>query len=347
MIDAYKAITVLWGFVFIYAVMATMDFGAGFWSMFYFNREKTKATNIANRYLSPTWEVTNTFIVALVVAVYSLFPRGAYTLGTVLLIPGSLILLLLSIRSAFLVFSHIADAYEKILTYISGICGIVIPGLLISVLPITHGNFVHFAANGQTLDLIGLFSSPNEYAFFGFAISSTLFLSSLLLADYSKASEAYEAYSVYRKDALLIGPVSLIMALLIIYTLKGAAPWLYTRMMNDLPLLLVSLACFVIGMIGLFLPSRKKRGLPRLAVIAVTIQYLIGSYVYGKAHLPYMVYPEVTIQSAFTDPNSFRAVFITYIVGFAILFPGFIYFWSLFMNDKKYLRRKKPDIIRE
>lgn len=107
MTDALLAITVLWGFVFIYAVMATMDFGAGFWSMLYIDRTQTKATNIANRYLSPTWEVTNTFIVALVVAVYSLFPSAAYTLGTVLLIPGSMILLLLALRSAFLVLSLI------------------------------------------------------------------------------------------------------------------------------------------------------------------------------------------------------------------------------------------------
>ncbi|MDA6082971.1 cytochrome d ubiquinol oxidase subunit II, partial [Escherichia coli] len=70
--------------------------------MIYFNRPKIKAANVANRYLSPTWEVTNTFIVAIVVAVYSLFPTAAYTLGTVLLIPGSIILLLLAIRSAFL-----------------------------------------------------------------------------------------------------------------------------------------------------------------------------------------------------------------------------------------------------
>ncbi len=348
MVDPYKAVTLLWGFVFIYAVMATMDFGAGFWSMFYFNREKTKATNIANRYLSPTWEVTNTFVVALVVAVYSLFPRGAYTLGTILLIPGSLILLLLSIRSAFMVFSHIADEYEKVLTYISGICGILIPGLLISVLPVTHGNFVDFSANRQTLDLVKLFTSPNEYAFFGFAITSTLFLSSLLLADYSKASDELEAFSVYRKDALLIGPVSLIMAMLIVYTLRSEALWLYDKMMNDFALLVLSLVFFFIGYIGLFLPSKKgQKGMPRLAVVAVTLQYLIGSYVYGKAHLPYMVYPHVTIQSAFTDPSSFRAVFITYIVGFAILFPGFIYFWSLFMNDKRYLRRGKANPARK
>jgi len=349
MMDVYLAITVLWGFVFIYAVMATMDFGAGFWSMFYINRKKTNATNIANRYLSPTWEVTNTFIVALVVAVYSLFPRGAYTLGTILLIPGSLILLLLSIRSAFLVFSNIAEEYKKPLTYISGVSGILIPGLLISVLPITHGVYVDFSADRQTLDLIGLFTSKNEYAFFGFAISSTLFLSSLLLADYSKASEDFEAYRVYRRDALYIGPISLLMAFLIMFTLREEAGWIYEKMMLDLPFLFLSLACFIIGGIGLLLPSQKTQisGWPRLSVIAITIQYLIASYVYGKAHLPYIVYPEITIHSAFTDPNSFRAIFITYIVGFAILFPGFIYFWSLFMNDKRYLRQTKANNARK
>jgi cytochrome bd ubiquinol oxidase subunit II len=335
------AITVLWGFVFIYAVMATMDFGAGFWSMVYINREKTKATNIANRYLSPTWEVTNTFIVAIVVAVYSFFPGAAYSLGTVLLVPGSMILLLLALRSAFLVFSHVAEDYRKILTYISGVCGLLIPGLLISVLPISHGQFVDFE-DGQTLLLGELFASPNEYAFIAFAISSTLFLSSLLLADYSKTSEELDAYRVYRRDAMITGPLSLMSALWIMFTLKTEASWLYESMMEDRILLVFSLLGFLVAGAALFLPTDKKgiKGLPRIAVIAITLQYLIASYVYGKAHLPYIIYPEVTISSGFTDPNSFKAVFITYIVGFAILFPGFIYFWSLFMNDKRYLKQK-------
>ncbi|MBM7662688.1 cytochrome d ubiquinol oxidase subunit II [Bacillus mesophilus] len=345
MADVLIAITVLWGFVFIYAVMATMDFGAGFWSMVYINREKTKATNIANRYLSPTWEVTNTFIVALVIAVYSLFPAAAYTLGTILLIPGSMILLLLALRSAFLVFSNIATEYKKPLTYISGITGILIPGLLISVLPITHGDYLVYTNGVPSLSLEKLFTSPNEYAFIGFAITSSLFLSSLLLADYSKASREMEAYKVYLRDGMILGPISLIMAFLIMFTLRNEANWLYTRMMEDFHLLLISVGFFIIVGIGLYFPNpfkkgEKLRGMPRLSVIAVTIQYLIASYVYGKAHLPYIVYPEVTIQNSFTDPNSFRAVFITYIIGFAILFPGFIYFWSLFMNDKRYLRQK-------
>ncbi|WP_394232159.1 cytochrome d ubiquinol oxidase subunit II [Niallia oryzisoli] len=344
MSDAIIASIVLWGFVFIYSVMATMDFGAGFWSMVYINRTKTGATNIANRYLSPTWEVTNTFIVALVVAVYSMFPGAAYTLGTILLIPGSIILLLLALRSAFLVFSHIAEEYKKILTYISGIAGILLPALLISVLPITHGNYVIFTENSQTLDLVKLFTSPNEYAFIGFAISSTLFLSSLLLSDYSKVSGELEAYRIYRKDAMITGPISLVMAFLIMLTLKQEANWIYEKMMNDLPLLILSVICFIIAGVALYIPNFSKNrsmGIPRIAVVAVTLQYLLASFVYGRAHLPYMVYPHVTIESGFTDPNSFHAIFATYIAGFAILFPGFIYFWKMFMHDNRYLQKKQ------
>ncbi|MFC0274003.1 cytochrome d ubiquinol oxidase subunit II [Metabacillus herbersteinensis] len=342
--DSLLAITVLWGFVFIYAVMATMDFGAGFWSMVYINREKTNATNIANRYLSPTWEVTNVFIVAIVVALVSFFPGATFILGTVLLLPGSFILILLALRSGFLVFSHVAKDYEKALTYVSGISGFIIPALLMLVLPITHGGYIEQLNGVHQLQFGQLFTSPNSYAFMGFAITSTLFLSSLLLADYSNVADELDAYRIYRRDALILGPISIVMAFLIMFTLRTEANWLYTNMLEYLPFLIGSVLMFLLAGASLFLPSgrhKNRRGRPRLAVIAVTIQYLLASYAYGRAHLPYMIYPDVTIESGFTHPNTFRALIITYIVGFSILFPGFLLFWKLFMKDKRYLKQNE------
>jgi cytochrome bd ubiquinol oxidase subunit II len=342
--DALIAISVLWGFIFIYAVMATMDFGAGFWSMIYINRTKTNATNIANRYLSPTWEVTNVFIVAIVVALFSFFPGATFTLGTVLLIPGSIILLLLSIRSVFLVFSHIAKDYRKILTYISGISGFLIPALLIAILPVTQGGFIEVKNGVEQLQLIKLLTSPNALAFMGFAISSTLFLSSLLLADFSNEAEEWEAYNIYRRDALILGPISLLMAFLIMVTLRYEANWLYQNMLTHMPWLIGSVMLFFLAGAALFLPSTKQpnlRGRPRLAVISIVLQYFFASYAYGRGHLPYIVYPTVTIESGFTHPNTFRALFVSYLVGFMILFPGFIYFWRLFMKDRRYVKQKE------
>ncbi|MGA9290003.1 MAG: cytochrome d ubiquinol oxidase subunit II [Anaerobacillus sp.] len=340
MAEAFYAITLIWGLVFIYAVMATIDFGAGFWSMIYLNRNNTKATTIANRYLSPSWEVTNVFIVAIVVALFSFFPGATFTLGTVLLIPGSLIILLLAVRSAFLVFSHSAsENYKKILTLISGITGFLIPALLICVLPITQGNFIETTDGAERLLIGTLFSSPSVYAFMAFAISSTLFLSSLLLADYSNVSGDQDAYAIYRKDAILVGPISLATAGMLVLTMRTEALWLYENLMDYTPWLIGSVITFAIGYAALFIRRKNGYGIPRLAMISIVIQYLLASYAYGSAHLPYIVYPNVTIETGFTNPATFRALIVTYIVAFFILTPGFIYFWRLFLKDKRYLKQ--------
>jgi cytochrome d ubiquinol oxidase subunit II len=333
--DTVIAVTLLWIFVMIYSLAASVDFGAGFWSMVYLNHEKTKATNIANRYLSPSWEVTNVFIVLIVVALVTFFPGAIYTLGTVLLIPGSLVVLLMLIRSAFLVFSHLVPTYNKMMSVVSGITGIFIPALLILVLPITQGGFIETTNGVPKLDYVNLFTSPHVFSYIGLAVTSTLFLSSLLLSDYSHVAGEMQAFEMYRRDAVLLGPITLLMAVLTLQTMRLENGWLFDNLISYLPWLAASIFFFVLGYAFLLLPQRIKIGLhlPRLAVISVLIQYLLASYAYGASHLPYIVYPEITIESGFTHPNTFRALFVSYIVGFAILIPGFVYFWRMFMKE--------------
>jgi cytochrome d ubiquinol oxidase subunit II len=341
--DTVIAVSMLWIFVMIYSLAASVDFGAGFWSMVYLNHEKTKATNIANRYLSPSWEVTNVFIVLIVVALVTFFPGAIYTLGNVLMIPGSLVVLLLLIRSAFLVFSHLVLEYNKMLSVVSGITGILIPSLLILVLPITQGGFIKTTNGVPALDIMGLLTSPHALSYIGLAVTSTLFLSSLLLSDYSHVAGELQAFEIYRRDAILIGPFTLLMSVLTWETMRLENGWLYDKLLTYFPWLTASLFFFLLGYIFLLLPQRIKVGLhlPRLSVISVLIQYLLASYAYGAAHLPYIVYPEITVESGFTNPNTFRALFVSYIVGFAILIPGFVYFWRMFMKDENYLRQKQ------
>lgn len=57
-------ITVLWLFLFGYIIVASIDFGAGFFSMHakLFGESK-KINGLIQRYLNPVWEVTNVFFV--------------------------------------------------------------------------------------------------------------------------------------------------------------------------------------------------------------------------------------------------------------------------------------------
>ena len=120
------------------------------------------------------------------------------------------------------------------------------------VLPITHGGFIFQENNVYSLDLGLVFTSANVYSFVGFAIFSTLFLSSLLLADFSNVANEDEAYNIYRRGALITGPLSLMMAFFIMLTLRSEANWLFTKMMQNIPILLVSLLMFLLAGLALF-----------------------------------------------------------------------------------------------
>lgn len=344
MSDELIAISLLWLFVFVYAIAASIDFGAGFWSLVYLRRGENNMTVIASRYLSPSWEVTNVFIVLVVIGTVSFFPGATAALGTVLLVPFSIGLALLAVRSAFLVYSHATERqFRTALTIISGATGVLLPLLLILVLPITYGGVIAGSEGIERLLWGKLLSSASTYAYMAFAGLSTLFLSSLLLADYSHVSEDWRAYQAYRLGAVRVGPFALLAAIFVIVTMTWDAPWMYQNLLDHKGWILASGVFYVLGYAALFAPRKANAaapGRPRLAVILIVFQYLFAATGYGKAHLPYIVYPSVTIESGFTDEATFHALFASYLVGFAVLTPGFWLFWRMFMRDKKYLRQK-------
>ena len=56
-------IMVLWTFLFGYVIVASVDFGAGFFNAYSLYAGKQQfVTNIIQRYLSPVWEVTTYFL---------------------------------------------------------------------------------------------------------------------------------------------------------------------------------------------------------------------------------------------------------------------------------------------
>ncbi|WP_100406368.1 cytochrome d ubiquinol oxidase subunit II [Bacillus solitudinis] len=341
MSDVYIAITILWAFLFIYAVAGSIDFGAGFWAMYYRKRTDTKAASVANRYLSPSWEITNVFLVLLVVALVGFFPGAASSLGTLMLVPFCLVLFLLTIRSAFMVYSYTVQKYTNMLVIISGVTGLLIPALLVSILPAAIGGFIETVGDRQYVLVNQLFSSPTFYTHLGFGLSTELFLSSLLLSDYAREANSEETYLVYRRNAIILGPITLSFAVAAIMTLIPEAFWMFENMANEWFLFSLSLLAFAIGYSALWWPSKRSGvGHPRIAVLLIALQFGLASFAYGSAHMPYFLYPDVTLYDAFTNETMFHSLLIGYGVGMAILVPIFIWFWRLFMKDKRYLRQE-------
>ncbi|MFC4075855.1 cytochrome d ubiquinol oxidase subunit II [Salinithrix halophila] len=337
MSNAILAISIIWMFVFMYAILGSVDFGAGFWGMVYGRLKDNRAGALANRFLSPTWEVTNVFLVMLVVTLVVFFPSAVTSLALALLLPGSLVLILLTIRSALMVFAYSAPRFQNALSIVSGTTGLLIPALLVLVLPVVAGGFID-PADGRLLTG-KLFSSRVTYTYLAFGLASELFLSAAFLADYSREAEDEEAYLVFRRHAIWLGPLTLLVGMVTVLSMGPEAGWLRANISENSGWFLASATAFLFGYSAYWWKTKRGQGAPRIAFTAFILQFVLASYAYGVSHLPYMIYPALTLQEGITNPSIFRSLLISYAIGLAILVPGFYLFWRLFLKDKRYLNR--------
>ncbi|MED4601893.1 cytochrome d ubiquinol oxidase subunit II [Paenibacillus validus] len=335
------AIMLVWLLLFVYSILGSIDFGAGFWGMVFGRSDATNAGALANRFLSPTWEVTNTFLVLVVVALVGFFPKAVAMLGTALLLPVSLVLILLLIRSSFMVYAYSSKRYGKELNVVSGVTGLLIPGLLVAVLPISLGGFIDIVDGVPSLHFGQLLASRTLWTHLGFGLSTELYLAALFLADYSNESGDNGAYRLYRKAAIWLGPFTLFFAVITTFGMVPEAYWIVEAIERNSLWFIFSILAFVFGYTAL-LWGRPDGGpgVPRVAFTAIIVQYAFASIGYGLSHLPYIIYPYLTVEEGFTNPSTFRALLVAYVIGLLILGPAFYLFWKLFLKDKRYLRQE-------
>ncbi|HHY67542.1 MAG TPA: hypothetical protein GX517_10170 [Alicyclobacillus sp.] len=373
MTESMWAATLLWTAILVYAVGASFDFGAGFWGWWESRRGMRQAAWVAERYVSPLWEVTNVFLVLIPVALVGFFPGAAYAYGVLLLVPGSLILILLAVRGTFLVYGHTSEIHRRRTEVAAAWTGLLIPALLVLTLPVSQGLGVKGGGAGALwLDLPELLASPATHGFLVFGLTSELFLSALLLADLARVSGADSAFARYRRRALVLGPVMFIAAAGVWGLLPPSQTWIHARLLQQWPWFAASLACFFgVGLLlGVYskevktqttasgfssvqeeAPQAEQRGpgTPsepatastgwkawrhpvRWAVVLAVLQYAFAHWGYGLSHLPFLLAPSLTVEGAFAGPAMFRTLLVVLLVGLALLFPAFVWFWRLFME---------------
>ena len=145
-------ITVLWSFLYLYVIIASIDFGAGFFNFYSkLTGDDNIISPIISRYLNPVWETTNVFFVFFFVGIVGFYPDTAYYLGTTLLLPGSIALILLSIRGAYYAFNSYNTERKLTWDALYGITGLLIPASLSIALVISEGGYIKETADGIDL----------------------------------------------------------------------------------------------------------------------------------------------------------------------------------------------------
>ncbi|MET1031700.1 cytochrome d ubiquinol oxidase subunit II, partial [Domibacillus tundrae] len=209
-------ITVLWTFLYGYLIVASIDFGAGFFA--YYARMKKKdhiINDLISRYLSPVWEVTNVFFVFFFVGIVGFFPATAYYYGTALLIPGSVALILIAIRGSFYAFNNYGSRDSTFYLFLYGATGLLIPASLSTALTISEGGFLDEVDGNVEFLAKELFTSPFSWSVVFLSIVSVLFISATFLTYYADRADDQQARKTLRQFALFWSMPTIVASLLV------------------------------------------------------------------------------------------------------------------------------------
>ena len=328
-------ITVLWTFLFGYLIIASIDFGAGFF-VYYSTISGTRHLihNIIDRYLSPVWEVTNVFFVFFFVGIVGFFPDTAFYLGTALLIPGSIAIVLIAIRGAYYAFNHYGTAKKSWYTLLYGASGLLIPAALSTVLTISEGGYMEVNETGQVIFLVKkLFTSSYSWSVVILAVISVLYISAMFLTYYANKAHDLAAYRVVRNYALVWSIPTILSSLFVFFAIYNHNREHFDNMLNIAWVFVLSLICYIIA-VSLVLKNRYLGW----SFIFVMLQYGFAFYGYGAAHLPYVLYPYVSIYENFTNESMAMALVGVFILGLVILIPSLYLLMRLFLFNTSYVK---------
>ncbi|MCR6110194.1 cytochrome d ubiquinol oxidase subunit II [Bacillus sp. A301a_S52] len=330
-------ITVLWFFLYGYLIVASVDFGAGFYSYYTKQTNKNHVThNIIQRYLSPVWEVTNVFLVFFFIGIVGFFPDTAYYYGTALLLPGSVAIILLALRGSYYAFATYGAEESKFYSFLYGATGLLIPASLSTVLTISEGGYISTENDGVQLLYGELFGSLYSWGVVLLAIVSVLFISAAFLTFYASRAKDSQAMSLLRKYALTWSFPSIGMGIIVFFLLNKRNPEHFQKMLDIWWVFGLSLVAFALA--TYFIWQKKHLG---IAFILVMIQYFLAFFGYGAAHLPYLLYPYLTIYDGFTNETMAISLIVAFIGGLLMLIPSLYLLMRLFLFDADYIQGKK------
>jgi len=331
-------ITVLWVFLLGYLIVASIDFGAGFFSFYsHLTGKRHLIHNIIERYLSPVWEVTNVFLVFFIVGIVGFFPDTAYYFGTALLVPGSVALILLAIRGSYYAFNTYGSRSNVVYMFLYGASGLLIPAALSTVMTISEGGYIEVDASGRLTFLYQkLFTSTYSWTVVLLAIVSVLYISAMFLTYYADRARDQAAFEIVRRYALAWSAPTILCSLLVFFAISRHNPEHFENMLNLTWMFAASLICFA-GAVYLVWAKRRLG----LSFLLVMLQFAFAFFGYGAGHLPYILYPHVSVYDNFTSEPMAIALITVFILGLLLLIPSLYLLMRLFLFDASYVQGKR------
>jgi cytochrome d ubiquinol oxidase subunit II len=310
-----------------YALLGGADYGGGVWDLFARGRRGAAQRALIAEAIGPVWEANHVWLILVIVVLFTGFPTAFAAISTALHIPLTLLLIGIVLRgSAFTFRTYDAqhDGVQRRWSYIFSIASIITPVLLGVTLGAIASGTIRFENGLLRSGFIASWLAPFPFAVGFFALALFAYLAAVYLTLETDDARLQEDF---RLRAIAAGVAVGLLALVVFLLSKDGAPSVRAGLTASawaLPLHIATASCAT----GAFYALWARRY--RLARACVAGQAALIIWGWALAQYPYLVEPNITIQSA-AAPRLTLCLLLGALAGGAlILFPSLYYLFRVF-----------------
>jgi cytochrome bd ubiquinol oxidase subunit II len=305
-----------------YVLTGGADFGGGVWDLLATNPRKEQQRNLITNAIAPVWEANHVWLILVIVVLFTAFPKAFAIISTALHIPLTLMLIGIVLRgSAFAFRTYDPGETRKRWGLIFSVASMITPILLgIVIGSIASGNIPETTTNFY-MTFIQHWLQP-----FPFAVGLlALALFAQLAAVYLTLETSDSALqNDFRKRALMISIIVLLLAAICYWLAKKGASYLFTGLQTTAMQIQIGAILLAFGNLAALLIRNYR--LARICSVGESTLILWG---WALSQYPFLVVPLTTIKDA-APKATLQFVFWALMVGAAVLFPSFYYLFKIF-----------------
>jgi cytochrome bd ubiquinol oxidase subunit II len=312
-----------------YVLTGGADFGGGLWDLIASGPRRTLQRELIAHSIGPIWEANHVWLIVVVVLLFSAFPAAFSTLGIVLHIPITIMLIGIVLRGSAFVFRSYGSrdgAAQMRWGLAFAIGSIVTPVVLGSIVgAIANGAVSEAADHVGTGTFMAVFVSPWLAAFPIVVGLFALGLFAFLAATYLTVEARDDAVrDDFRRRALIMAAIVFALAAAALVIAGSAAPGLAARVIRVPLLQAATVASALTTVVTLWM--RRYRA----ARVAAAAQVSLILWGWLLAQYPYVIPPALSIRDTAAPAVTLKLLVVGVGIGAAVLLPSLRYLFGAF-----------------
>ena len=316
----------------LYALLGGADFGGGVWDLLATGKRADDQRRVIAQAIGPIWEANHVWLIAVIVLLFSCFPRAYATISNALHIPLTIMLFGIVLRGSAFVFRTYDSQRDEVFRGWSRVFAagsILAPFMLGVSLGAAASGRIRLDATGQlAVGFVDGWLAPFPLVTGLFVLAVFAFLAAVYLTLETDDPELREAF---RWRALGSAIVVTVLAWVTFALAGTGAPMLRQGLWGSWWSIPFQATTAVLGAVILWALWVRRYQVARLATAAQVAAVVCG---FGAAQFPYIVTPDITFANAAAPDTVLRVVALGMTGGLIVLAPAYLWLFRIFKRAR-------------